>query len=77
MKVYMSVDLEGISGWLEATRFCKIQGLFPRGIRKLLTADVNAAIAGAKAGGATTIWVNENRSGGICSLKMLTRSPKC
>jgi D-amino peptidase len=32
-------------------------------VRKLVTGDVNAAIAGAKEAGATEIWVNENHSG--------------
>jgi D-amino peptidase len=62
MKVYMSVDLEGISGVVGSYQVLQNPGALPE-IRELLTADVNAAIAGAKAGGATTIWVNENHSG--------------
>jgi D-amino peptidase len=62
MKVYMSVDQEGISGVVGSYQVLQDPGALPE-IRKLLTADVNAAIAGAKAAGATTIWVNENHSG--------------
>ncbi|MGQ9514283.1 MAG: M55 family metallopeptidase [Thermoproteota archaeon] len=53
MKVFISVDLEGISGivqWDVADRQME---------RELITAEVNAAIAGAFEGGATQILVTE------------------
>ena len=62
MKVYMSVDLEGITGVVGSYQVLQSPGALPE-VRKLLTGDVNAAIAGAKEAGATTIWVNENHSG--------------
>lgn len=62
MKIYMSVDLEGITGVVGSYQILQSTGALPE-VRKLLTADVNAAIAGAVAGGAKTIWVNENHSG--------------
>ena len=61
MKVYMSVDLEGITGVVGSYQVPG-SGALPE-VRELVTADVNAAIAGAKEAGATTIWVNENHSG--------------
>ena len=61
MKVYMSVDLEGITG-VVGTYQVPGSGALPE-VRELVTGDVNAAIAGAKDAGATTIWVNENHSG--------------
>ena len=62
MKVYISVDLEGITGVVGSYQVLQSTGALPE-VRKLTTGDVNAAIAGAKEAGATTIWVNENHSG--------------
>jgi D-amino peptidase len=62
MKVYISVDLEGITGVVASYQCTPATGA-PVEVRRLVNADVNAAIAGAKAGGATAIWVNENHSG--------------
>jgi D-amino peptidase len=61
MKVYMSVDLEGITG-VVGSHQCPHEGA-PELVKRLATLDVNAAIEGAKAAGATEIWVNENHSG--------------
>jgi len=61
MKVYMSVDMEGITG-VAGSYQVPGSGALPE-VRELVTGDVNAAIAGAKTAGATTIWVNENHSG--------------
>lgn len=61
MKIYMSVDLEGITGVVASYQVLPT-GALPE-VRKLVTGDVNAAIAGAKEAGATEIWVNENHSG--------------
>ncbi len=58
----MSVDLEGITGVVGSYQILQATGALPE-VRELVTADVNAAIAGAKEAGATTIWVNENHSG--------------
>jgi D-amino peptidase len=62
MKVYISVDLEGITGVVSSHQCTAATGA-PIEVRRLVNADVNAAIAGAKAAGATIIWVNENHSG--------------
>ena len=62
MKVYMSVDLEGITGVVGSKQVMKNPGALPE-VRELVTGDVNAAIEGAKEAGADTIWVNENHSG--------------
>jgi D-amino peptidase len=62
MKVYMSVDMEGITGVAGSYQILQDPGALPE-VRELVTGDVNAAIEGAKEAGATTIWVNENHSG--------------
>ena len=45
MKVFISVDIEGISGIVDATMTSRAQPDYERG-RKLMAADVNAAIEG-------------------------------
>ena len=59
MKVFISVDMEGISG---VTRWQDVAsaGQDYQRARSWMTADVNAAAAGARAGGATEIVVEEN-----------------
>ena len=59
MRIFISVDMEGISG---VTRWADV---VPRGqdyerARRWMTADVNAAVAGARAAGATEFVVEEN-----------------
>ena len=59
MRIYISVDMEGISG---VTRW---EDVIPSGIdyakaRRWMTEDVNAAIAGARREGATEFVVEEN-----------------
>ena len=59
MRVYISVDMEGVSGvtrWEDVTT----RGQDYARARSWMTADVNAAIAGARAAGATEFVVEEN-----------------
>jgi D-amino peptidase len=63
MRVYFSVDMEGIAGVVHEDQTnpvdprCAVEyGRF----RRLMTLEANAAIAGAVAGGATTILVNDS-----------------
>lgn len=55
MKIYISADMEGISG-VAANMQLKKESEYQR-FRRLMTADVNAAIKGAFAGGATEVVV--------------------
>ncbi len=77
MKVYISVDMEGISGLV------RWPDVSPRGIdfernRRLMTLDTNAAIAGAFAGGATEVVVEENHGvEDLCVLLMDEIDPRC
>ncbi len=61
MKIWMSVDLEGISG-IVTNRQTDDSGPEYEYARRLMTADANAAIEGALAGGATEILVNDSHS---------------
>src|SRR4051812_11161160 len=59
MRVYISIDMEGVSG---VTRWSDVvsTGQDYQRARSWMTADVNAAIAGARAAGATEFVVEEN-----------------
>lgn len=59
MKVFISADMEGISGLTDSDEMDAVGREYERG-RKLLTGDVNAAIEGAYRGGATEVVVNES-----------------
>ncbi len=59
MKVYMSVDMEGASGITSSKLISRKEKEYDRG-RKLLTADVNAAVRGALEAGAQEILVNDS-----------------
>ncbi len=57
-KIYISVDMEGIAGVADSTQLSAGQPEYTR-YRALMAQDVNAAIRGARAGGATEIVVND------------------
>ncbi|HET6742703.1 MAG TPA: M55 family metallopeptidase [Kribbella sp.] len=58
MKVYLSADMEGITGVVDAEDVQPPGRDYERG-RVLMTEDVNAAIRGAYAAGATDVLVND------------------
>src|SRR5580704_10063309 len=61
MKVFLSTDMEGTAGVVDWEQ-CVGDGPQAATGRELLLAEVNAAIAGALAGGATEIVVNDSHS---------------
>ncbi|MBS02066.1 MAG: aminopeptidase [Gammaproteobacteria bacterium] len=77
MKVFISVDMEGISGLV------RWPDVSPTGIdfernRQLMTQDANAAIEGAFQGGATEVVVEENHGvEDLCVLRMDTIDERC
>ncbi|MGE5560935.1 MAG: M55 family metallopeptidase [Chloroflexota bacterium] len=62
MKVFISVDMEGISGVVAWEHTESDKPEYAR-FRRLMTGEANAAIAGAIAGGATEIVVNDSHGG--------------
>ena len=56
MKIYISVDMEGISG-INSPEYVLRDGMHFQAGRRLLTADVNAAVRGAFDGGADEVIV--------------------
>ena len=77
MKVYISVDMEGISGlvrWADVTS----SGMDFARNRSLLTADTNAAIEGAFRAGADEVIVEENHGvEDLCNVVMDEIDPRC
>jgi D-amino peptidase len=61
MKVYLSTDMEGTAGIVDWAQ-CVGDGPEAAAGRELLLAEVNAAIDGAVAGGATEVVVNDSHS---------------
>ncbi len=77
MKVYISVDMEGISGlvrWPDVSS----NGIDFERNRGLMTLDANAAIEGAFQAGATEVVVEENHGAeDLCVLDMTLIDPRC
>jgi len=77
VKVFISVDMEGISGlvrWMDVAS----QGIDFSRNRSLMTADTNAAIDGAFAAGASEVIVEENHGvEDLCVLVMEEIDPRC
>ena len=72
-KVFISADMEGISG-ISASDQLSAAGAEYNRSRKMMADDVNAAIRGARAGGATTILVNDSH-GTMRNLRLEDLSP--
>lgn len=67
MKVYLMTDLEGVAGvwtWENRDDHTQINVEYRLMARRLLTAEVNAAIEGLMSGGATQIIVNDGHGAG-------------
>ena len=58
MRIAISVDMEGISGTVSFKQFVAGNPQFERA-QRLATADVNAAIVGAREAGATRFFVHD------------------
>ena len=72
-KVFISADMEGISGISASDQLSATGAEYGRS-RKMMADDVNAAIRGARAGGATTILVNDSH-GSMRNLRLEDLDP--
>jgi D-amino peptidase len=72
-KVFISADMEGISGISGSDQLSATGGEYGRS-RKMMADDVNAAIRGARAGGATDIVVNDSH-GSMRNLRLEDLEP--
>jgi D-amino peptidase len=59
MRVYISVDMEGVAGVVHAEQTRRTGHDYEQA-RRWMTAEANAAVAGAFAGGATAVLVNDS-----------------
>jgi D-amino peptidase len=77
MKVFLSVDMEGISGlvrWQDVVT----SGIDYERNRLVMTHETNAAIEGAFAAGASEVFVEENHGvEDLCNLRMDEIDPRC
>lgn len=64
MKIYLMTDLEGVAGVLNFHEWVNTTGMFFHESRRLLTMEVNAAVDGFFAGGATEVVVVAGHGGG-------------
>ena len=63
MKIFVAVDMEGISGIFQSQQVIPGSGLYEEG-RRFLTQDVNACVEGCFAGGADKVVVRDIHGGG-------------
>ncbi len=77
MKVFISIDMEGVSGLVRWADVVTGGQDYTRN-RSLLTADANAAVAGAFEAGADEVVVEENHGvEDLCNLCMDEIDPRC
>ncbi|CAM8766077.1 hypothetical protein NCM_01305 [Burkholderia pseudomallei] len=62
MKVLISTDIEGVAGVVSVEQTRAGNPEYERA-RRWMTAEANAAVEGAFAGGATRVWVNDSHGG--------------
>ncbi|MEO8228405.1 MAG: M55 family metallopeptidase [Chloroflexota bacterium] len=74
MKVYISVDMEGIAGISHHSPTEREDREYPAAVQ-LMTGEATAAVAGAFDGGATEVLVNDSH-GGMHNLDQLTLDPR-
>lgn len=74
MRVFMSVDMEGITGIVTPAQTSQDHALYKRGC-DFMAQDVNAAISGALAAGATEIVINDSH-GSMTNIELEKLHPK-
>jgi len=73
MKVYILTDLEGVCGVVSFETQTGPGGRYYEEAKELLTLEVNAAVEGALAGGATDVLVLDGHGAGALNIKLLHR----
>lgn len=71
MRIYIMTDLEGVAGVLNFEDWCKPESRYHEMAREFLTREVNAAIEGFFAGGATHVLVADGHGHGAINPKLL------
>lgn len=71
MKIYLMTDMEGVAGVRDFENWTGPQGRYYDVGQKLLTLEVNAAIEGFFAGGATEVMVADGHGSGAINIELL------
>lgn len=71
MRIYIMTDLEGVAGVRDFENWCAPTGRFYDLARKLLTLEVNAALEGFVAAGATEFLVADGHGAGAIAIEHL------
>jgi D-amino peptidase len=71
MKLYLMTDLEGVSGVMNFHDWCTPDSRYYEVAKQLLTEEVNAAVRGFRAGGATEIVVADGHGAGAIDIRLL------
>ncbi|MFQ6079086.1 MAG: M55 family metallopeptidase [Thermodesulfobacteriota bacterium] len=71
MKLYIMTDLEGVAGILDFENWCTPDSRYYEMAKEFLTLEVNAAVDGFMAGGATEIVVADGHGHGAINPKLL------
>lgn len=71
MKIYILTDQEGVAGVVNSVDYASPAGAYYEVGRRLLTAEVNAAITGALEGGATELFVLDGHGSGSIDVEQL------
>jgi D-amino peptidase len=74
MKVYLMTDLEGVAGVLDLPNWCVPEGKYYEKARELLAMEINAAIEGFMAGGATEFLVADGHGPGAINPEQLCKN---
>ncbi len=77
MKVYISVDIEGVAGIVDRAQGSPPGIDYERG-RRLMTQEAAAAVRGALAGGASEVWVSDSHgANGMRNIIIEDLPPEC
>ncbi|HVL26230.1 MAG TPA: M55 family metallopeptidase [Thermomicrobiales bacterium] len=71
MRIYILTDQEGVAGVVNSVDYASPGSRYYETARRLLTEEVNAAIEGALAGGATEIFVLDGHGHGSIDVELL------
>ena len=71
MKIYIMTDVEGCAGVLDFENWTRPEGRYYENAKRLLTGEINAAIAGFMAGGAVEFTVVDGHGHGAVDPELL------
>ena len=76
MRIHLTTDLEGVAGVVNHDDYCCPESRYYEQARALLTAEINAAVDGFFAGGATDVVVRDGHGCGAINCELLDERAK-